>query len=413
MPLAWISIAALVLAVALSCTTAINVGVLSLALAWLVGVYLGGMSVNTVLEGFPTALLVTLIGVTLLFSIAQCNGTLAQVTGRAVQICRGRAGLLPIMFFVLGLVISTIGPGATPTSALLAPPAMAVAGTAGVPPLLMAIMAGNGALAGTLSPFAPTGIVAHGVMERIGLAGVEWQTYAYNALAHALVGFGGFVVLGGLKLFKRHDTIVAAVDSEVDSMEAAHWITLAGIVVLIVGVVGFEMHVGLTALAIGAVLVLCRTVEEKAAIQAMPWGVILMVTGVTVLVAMVEKTKGMELFTTGLANVAGPESITPIVAFGTGVVSVYSSTSGVVLPAFLPTVPGIAERIGGPEPLSIAWSMNIGASLVDLSSLSTVGALFLAAAPVGTDTRKMFNALLVWGLSMTVVGAALCWILFR
>jgi di/tricarboxylate transporter len=413
MPLAWISIAALVLAVALSCTTAINVGVLSLALAWLVGVYLGGMSVNTVLEGFPTPLLVTLIGVTLLFSIAQCNGTLAQVTGRAVRICRGRAGLLPIMFFVLGMVISTIGPGATPTSALLAPPAMAVAGTAGVPPLLMAIMAGNGALAGTLSPFAPTGIVAHGVMERIGLAGVEWQTYAYNALAHALVGFGGFVVLGGLKLFKRHDTIVAAVDSEVGTMEAAHWITLAGIVMLIVGVAGFEMHVGLTALAISALLVLCRAVEEKAAIQGMPWGVILMVTGVTVLVAMVEKTKGMELFTSGLANVAGPESITPIVAFGTGVVSVYSSTSGVVLPAFLPTVPGIAERIGGPEPLSIAWSMNIGASLVDLSSLSTVGALFLAAAPAGTDTRKMFNALLVWGLSMTVVGAVLCWILFR
>ena len=34
---------------------------------------------------------------------------------------------------------------------------------------LMAVMAGNGALAGTLSPFAPTGIVASGVMERIGM----------------------------------------------------------------------------------------------------------------------------------------------------------------------------------------------------------------------------------------------------
>lgn len=413
MNLAWISIAALVVAVALSCTTTINVGVLSLALAWLVGVYFGGMSINTVLEGFPTALLVTLIGVTFLFSIAECNGTLARVTGRAVRVCRGRAGLLPIMFFALGMVISTIGPGATPTSALLAPPAMAIAGTAGIPPLLMAVMAGNGALAGTLSPFAPTGIVAHSVMKRIGLAGVEWQTYAYNALAHTLVGFGGFILLGGLKLFARRDPSVESVEPEVGSMDTAHWITLAGIGLLLVGVAAFEMHVGMTALAIAALLVLFRTVEEKKAIQGMPWGVILMVTGVTVLVAMVEKTKGMELFTSGLANVAGPESITPIVAFGTGVVSVYSSTSGVVLPAFLPTVPGIAERIGGPEPLSIAWSMNIGASLVDLSSLSTVGALFLAAAPAGTDTRKMFNALLVWGLSMTVVGAALCWILFR
>ena len=107
------------------------------------------------------------------------------------------------MFFVVGFVVSTIGAGATPASALLAPPAMAVAARAGVPPLLMAVMAGNGALAGTLSPFAPTGIVAHGVMARIGLGGVVAQTFAYNALAHAFVGIAGFLVLGGWRLFRR------------------------------------------------------------------------------------------------------------------------------------------------------------------------------------------------------------------
>jgi di/tricarboxylate transporter len=413
MTLAWISIGALVLAVAVSCTTAVNVGVLSLVLAWLLGVYLAGMSIEVVLEGFPTALLVTLVGVTLLFSAAECNGTLSRVTGRAVRICRGHAGLLPIMFFLLGLMISTIGPGATPTSALLAPPAMAVAARAGVPPLLMAIMAGNGALAGTLSPFAPTGIVAHGVMARIGLAGVEWQTYAYNALAHALVGFGGFILLGGLQLFARKRSAEMVGEPTSEGMERAHWLTMAGIGVLIVAVAVFNMHVGMTALTIAAALTLLRAVDERKAIQAMPWAVILMVTGVTVLVSMLEKTKGMDLFTAGIAGMAGPQSIAPIVAFGTGMISVYSSTSGVVLPAFLPTVPGIAERMGGLPPLPIAWSMNIGASLVDLSSLSTVGALFLAAAPAGIDTRRMFNALLLWGLSMTIVGAALSWLLFR
>ena len=217
MNLAWISIAALVVAVALSCTTAVNVGVLSLAMAWVVGVYLGGMSLETVLEGFPTALLVTLVGVTLLFSMAETNGTLARVTGRAVRLCRGNAGLLPVIFFGLGLVIASIGPGGTPTSALLAPPAMAVAYRAGVPPLLMAIMAGNGALAGTLSPFAPTGIVANSVMRRIGLGGVEWETYAYNALAHTLVGFGGFLALGGWRLFRKgraHDAGDGAGDGD-------------------------------------------------------------------------------------------------------------------------------------------------------------------------------------------------------
>jgi hypothetical protein len=132
------------------------------------------MSPDAVLAGFPVALFITLVGVTLLFSIAGCNGTLARLTARAVRMCRGHAGVLPIMFFALGLIVATIGAGATPASALLAPPAMAVAGQAGVPPLLMAIMAGHGVLAGTLSPFAPNGIVANGVMNRIGLSGVEW-----------------------------------------------------------------------------------------------------------------------------------------------------------------------------------------------------------------------------------------------
>jgi di/tricarboxylate transporter len=411
MTLAWISIGALVLAVAVSCTTAVNVGILSLALAWIVGVYLGGMSVETVLDGFPVPLLVTLVGVTLLFAIAETNGTLSRVTARAVRLCRGNAGLLPITFFVLGAAIATIGPGGTPTSALLAPPAMAIASRAGVPPLLMAIMTGNGALAGTLSPFAPTGIVAHGVMARIGLAGVEWQTYAYNALAHTLVGFGGFFVLGGWRLFNAKAKSVV-LEGHADPIERRHWLTLAAISALIVGVAVLGMHVGMTALALSVILVLARAVDEPKAIKQMPWGVILMVTGVSVLIAMLEKTKGLDLFATGLANLATPASIAPIVAFGTGVISVYSSTSGVVLPAFLPTVPGLAEHLGGVDPLPIAWSMNVGASLVDLSSLSTVGALFLAAAPEGTNTRAMFNGLLIWGLSMTVVGAILCFLIF-
>jgi di/tricarboxylate transporter len=410
--LAWISVAALVVAVLLSCFTTINVGLLALALAMLIGVYLGGMSLDQVLEGFPVELLVTLVSVTLLFSIAEANGTLARVTARAVRLCRGHAGLLPVMFFLIGFVVATIGAGATPASALLAGPAMAVAGRANIPPLLMAIMTGNGALAGTLSPFAPTGIVAHGVMARIGLGGVEWQTYALNALAHALVGFGGFALLGGLRLFRRSGGAVAAEEPETGTIEWRHAVTAAGIVALIVAVAGFGLDVGLVALVIAVTLTLLRAADEQKAIKGMPWAVILMVTGVTVLIAMMQATQGLALITSGIAALSTPETIAPIVGFGTGLVSVYSSTSGVVLPAFLPMVPDLAMRLGGLEPLPIAWSMNVAASLVDLSSLSTVGALFIAGAAPGSDVRALFNGLLIWGLSMSVVGAALCWVLF-
>ena len=168
----------------------------------------------------------------------------------------------------------------------------------------------------------------------------------------------------------------------------------------------------MVAVVIAPVLVLLRTVDEGQAIARMPWGVILMVTGVTVLIALLQETEGLSLITAAIANLSTPTTIEPIVGFGVGLVSVYSSTSGVVLPAFLPMVPELAERLGGLEPLPIAWSMNIAASLVDLSSLSTVGALFIAGAAPGTDARRLFNGLLFWGLSMSVVGAVLCYALF-
>ena len=456
MNLAWLSVGALVVAVVLSCTTTINIGVLALALALVVGVGLGGMDPDTVIAGFPTDLLFTLVAVTLLFSIANVNGTLAHLTDRAVRLCKGNALALPIMFFTVGFVIATIGAGATPASALLAPPAMAAAARVGIPPLLMAIMAGNGVLAGTLSPFSPTGIVAHGVMERIDLAGYEWHTFAYNAVFHLIVGVAGFALLGGWKFVRNRGVVdaeaansdtsagtmpdpaaagvaqgadlVASADTETAArpgeagtvpvsaasapFETRHWLTSAGIAGLVIAVVGFSIEVGMAAIIIAAVLILLRTVDEGAAIKRMPWGVILMVTGVTVLITMMRETQGLDLIVNGIASISTPATVNPIVAFIAGLISVYSSTSGVVLPAFLPMVPSLAEQLGGIEPLNIAWSMAVSASLVDLSSLSTVGALYMASAAEGTDMRRLFNSLLIWGLAMSVVGALMCWLWF-
>ena len=71
-------------------------------------------------------LFITLAGVTLLFGMANVNGTLQRLAARAVALCRGNAGVIPVMFFVVALVLSSIGPGNIATAALLAPMGMAV-----------------------------------------------------------------------------------------------------------------------------------------------------------------------------------------------------------------------------------------------------------------------------------------------
>src|SRR3990172_5987362 len=144
----------------------------------------------------------------------------------------------------------------------------------------------------------------------------------------------------------------------------------------------------------------------------MPWKVIMMVCGVTTLIAILEKTGGMGLFTDILARMATPGTATMVAAFFSGMVSIYSSTTGVVLPAFLPMVPGLIERIGGGDAMSIFSSMIVAGHMVGISPVSTLGALCMASAPPGTDLGRLFKQLLAWGLSMTVVGALLCWLVF-
>ena len=410
-----LSLAALALAIVVSCVTRLNVGVLSLALAWIVGVYFAHIPVNEVMGGFPSQLFLTLAGVTLLFTMAQSNGTLEKLAHRAVRICRGNRGMIPIMFFFLAITLASMGPGNIATAALVAPMAMATASRAGIPLFLMAIMVGNGANAGSLSPFAPTGIIVNNLMARIGLTGLEAQAFLYNALAHALAGFAGYFLFGGWKLFARKGT-VEAVDQDAATLggpfEARHWITLAAIALLLVGVIFFKVNVGLGAFLISVLLVLLRAANDVEAIRKMPWGVIVMVSGVTVLIALLEKTNGLDLFVSLLARLATRNSVTAVVAFVTGIISVYSSTSGVVLPAFLPMVPGLAARLGGADIVAIAMSMNIGAHLVDVSPLSTIGALCIASAPPGEDTRKLFLKLMAWGLSMSVAGPVICYLFF-
>ncbi len=410
---AYLSLAALIVAIVVSCFSRLNVGILSLAFAWIIAV-VAGIAVSDVMSGFPVSLFLTLAGVTLLFTQAQLNGTLDRIAQRAMAVCRGNAGLIPIMFFVIASILSAIGPGHIATTALIAPMAMAVAARAQIPAFLMAIMVGHGATSGAVSPVAPTGIIVTEILENIGLPGYEARMYFSNLLAHVGVAFAGYLLFGGWRLFAhRYSGSISAEGEAGEGFDLKNWITIVVILILLVGVLFFGVNVGMGAFAGAVVLALLRAADHEDAIKRMPWGVIIMVSGVTVLIAMLERTQGLDLFTDLLANFATPDTATGMIALVTGVISVYSSTSGVVLPALLPTIPGLVERLGGGDPIALASAMSVGGHLVDVSPLSTIGALCIAALVPGTESSKaLFNKLLAWGLSMAVVGAIVSYMAF-
>lgn len=413
MDLAIVSLLALTVAVLVGSFLPINVGLISIALAFAVGVLPGPLSVREVAGGFPSSLFLTLVGVTLLFSQARANGTLDRVAAISLTLARGRAGLVPLIFFALAFMFSSIGPGNIAAVALLAPVAMATAGRAGVPAFLMAIMVCTGANAGAFSPFAPTGIIANQLMADIGLAGLEWRNYFNALIAQSFVGLVGYLLFGGAVLLRKGVAVSAPVDTgRQGEFDRAQWLTIAVVLALILAVVLFDVDVMAGAFVGAVILSLMRAADEKSALAVMPWSTVLMVCGVTVLIGVVDRLGGMDLLTTMITGLSNQDSITGVMAMLTGLISVYSSSSGVVLPAFLPTIPGLIEKLGGGDALAIASSINVGAHLVDVSPLSTLGALCIANAAASVDRKRLFNQMLAWGLSMCLVGALVCWLFF-
>jgi di/tricarboxylate transporter len=412
------ALAALLFAIALSFGTRINVGLPALALAWGLGAWGLGFRAEAVAALFPSSLFLTLLGVTLLFAAAESNGTLSRLAEGAVRLARGDRRVVPLLLFLVAGSVCALGPGAISTVALVAPLAMAVGARVGLPPFLSALVVANGANAGNLSPLSAVGIIANTKMAEAGLLHYEGKVFAANFLAHVAVTAIVYLVWlrrpGPAEARPSLENAAAIAPNPPPAgagFERRQGLTLLVIGVWAVAVVCLRAPAGLSAFAAVVLLLALRAAAETEALRRTPWGPILMVSGMSTLVAVVEKAGGLELMSALVAWLSTPDTINGVIALVTGAISTWSSTSGVVLPAFLPTVPAIVSRLGGGDPLAIALSINVGASIVDVSPLSTLGALCISAVGDPEVARDLFRRLMAWGLSMILVGALLCQLL--
>lgn len=413
MSIALLALLALVVIIAISAIrTDLNTGVLAVTFAYIVGVYFAGLSVHTVSTYLPEHLVLTLIGVTLLFGMAQQNGTLDRLAGFAIRAAHGKPVLLPFIFFVLTFILSAIGPGNIAAVALLAPIGVAVAVNSGVSPLVMSIMICTGANAGAFSPVALTGIVNVGLMSQIGISdpSTTMRIFLLVAALQAVSALAAYFIFGGYRIRSRLVTGQTVEDSPVQPIETRHVITLFAIAALVIGVVVFNVAVVIGAFVLAGLLALFKVGDAEVGLQHLPWGVIFLVAGISILVGLLETTGSLDLATQFIASYSASGAVNAVLAFTTGLISIYSSSSGVVMPAFIPMLPGLIQALGGGNLTDMIIAVDVGSHLVDVSPLSTLGALCLAAVPEGVNKSVLFRRLLFWGVSMSVAGAILAFV---
>ncbi|SMC83372.1 SLC13 family permease [Sporomusa malonica] len=419
------SITALVIVVLISCFKEMNVGILGIASALLVGIVFSGMKVAAIFKGWPVGLFMILIGVTFMFACAQVNGTMEKFSAYAVRLAKGNTALIPIILFVLITIVTTIGPGNIAATALMAPVAMAIAGRIGLPAFAMTLLVVGAANGAAFSPFAPTGIISNGIIAKMApglgipadqLNSLAWKVHFNSEIVQGLVNFGGFFLLGGLAWMRKQRGSSALNIDEIapkpEPFTSKQVATLVGIAALVLSVIVLKWDVGAVAFGIGAIFMLFGIADDAKAVKAMPWGVILMVCGMSVLIDIMDQAGGLSALVKMIAIISNPTTVNGVLGFITGLISAYSSSSGVVMPMFLPMVPGIIKQIGGGNPVALISSINIGSHIVDTSPLSTLGALCIACAADHEDKAKLFRNLMLWGLSMAVVGALVCYVAF-
>ena len=418
------SIIVLVAIVLFSCFRDINVGILGTAGGLIVGMVFAGMKINDVYKGWPLSLFMILVGVTFMFSAAQVNGTMEKFSAVCVRLAKSNIRLIPFILFFLVTFITTIGPGNIATCALMAPMCMAIAGRIGLSPFCMTLLVVGAANGAAFSPFAPNGIISQGIISQwapqVGipqeaLSGLGWKIHWNSEIAQGVVNFGGFFLTGGLAWMGKAK---GGADFDIDTIapkpEPFDWkqkYTLFTMVVLVVGVIFFKLDVGMLAFIIGTTYILFNIADDGESVKKMPWGVITMVCGMSVLINVMDKAGGLNAMIDMIAVISNG-----VVGFIAGLISAYSSSSGVVMPMFLNMVPGLLQAVGtfdADHAVRLASSINIGAHLVDTSPLSTLGALCIANAAVDDKAKGiLFRNLLFWGLSMSIVGGVVCYVFF-
>lgn len=176
------------------------------------------------------------------------------------------------------------------------------------------------------------------------------------------------------------------------------------------------LRIGLTSFLLSALLFLFKVVDDRATIKSVPWGTIVMILGVGVLMNVVSKAGGIDLLCSLLSNVMNENTVAPFTGVTAGIMSLVSSGFGVVYPTLIPMASDLCASVGGGEPVAVIAAIVAGGSLVGLSPMSTCGALTLSTMsslqPMNKEeSNKAFMTLFVVALC-AIVWTGVCGALF-
>ena len=412
---------AIILAIALGYRTKINTGFFGIVFAYIIGTFYLGIKPGDIIKMWPISIFFVILAISLFYNFAMTNGTLEKLAQHMLYRTRKVPKLLPFAIFIAATILAALGAGFFAVMAFFTPITMLLCRKTGLSPLIGALAVTYGALCGNNFMISPGGVVFIGLMNQAGYEAVSYGFEFQIFLASFIVPI---VVLSLLILFnsrKKGSADIVEI-SLPEAFNAVQKKTLALVVSMIVVVLIFpilhiifpqvaliktldkSIDVGLVAVVFAVLALLMDLGDEKEVVKKVPWGTLIMICGVGMLISVAIKAGTVKLIA-GFVSDTIPAPVVPIVmaAIG-GFMSFFSSTMGVVTPALFPLVPNLAEA-SGIDAAVLFSAIVIGAQATAISPFSSGGSLVLST--VSEEERvDMFGKLIFRGVPICL-GAAI------
>lgn len=411
---------ALAVSIGLGYKTKNNIGFFTIAFAYLIGCFGMGLKPSEVIELWPVKIFFIILSVTLFYNFALANGALEKLASHLLYKCRKFPQFLPLAIFFAATIIAGLGAGFYTVLAFMAPITLLLCKKTNMNMIIGGMAANYGALAGANFMTSQSGIIFRSLMENTGISSQTAFSYSSGVFVFTLII--PIAVLGIYTLWNRKSNSIVIEDQKPEPFDKKQKQSIFLIILMMSIVLVFpilhlvfpdvktisflnsKIDIAFLAITFSLISLLMKLADEKKVIALVPWGTLIMICGVGMLIALGVKLGIITTLSEWLANNVPVWVIPVLLCLISAIMSVFSSTLGVVAPTLFPIVPALALT-SGLNPLVLFICIVVGAQSTAISPFSSGGSLIMASAPTDIDKTKFFNQLLFKAIPVGVIAA--------
>ncbi|MBC6805184.1 C4-dicarboxylate ABC transporter [Acinetobacter baumannii] len=372
------------------------------------------------MELWPVKIFFIILSVTLFYNFALANGALEKLASHLLYKCRKFPQFLPLAIFFAATIIAGLGAGFYTVLAFMAPITLLLCKKTNMNMIIGGMAANYGALAGANFMTSQSGIIFRSLMENTGIS--SQTAFSYSSGIFVLTLIIPIAVLGIYTLWNRKSNSIVIEDQKPEPFDKKQKQSIFLIILMMSIVLVFpilhlvfpdvktisflnsKIDIAFLAITFSLISLLMKLADEKKVIALVPWGTLIMICGVGMLIALGVKLGIITTLSEWLANNVPVWVIPVLLCLISAIMSVFSSTLGVVAPTLFPIVPALALT-SGLNPLVLFICIVVGAQSTAISPFSSGGSLIMASAPADIDKTKFFNQLLFKAIPVGVIAA--------